>query len=93
MLTKSFAEKFPNQCGIHRIGFQPRIGLTKEDTASGEWPHMCAIFKFASPTTTATSKTSTTNTTTTTDRDEGFFLAGASLITPGTVLTVAHWIA
>ena len=48
----------------------------RTDTEAGEWPHMCAIFKFGSG-----------------RRDKAVFLAGASLIAPGVVLTVAHWVA
>ena len=58
-------------------GFRNEVnGGSKFEAAYGEWPNMCVIYRKH----------------TITDEENVEYLAGASLITPGILLTAAHWV-
>ena len=71
------------RCGNHNVcgtkGFSQNCSKSVNEiseTKFGEWPHMCAILKKR----------------TIGGETKLEFWAGASLITPGVLLTAAHWV-
>ena len=66
-----------NQCGLGNPSQNCSVSNDKFEAQIGEWPHMCAIIK---------------SRTIEGDKQVSEFFAGASLITPGVLLTAAHWV-
>ena len=65
-----------NPCGSGNLFQNCSDSDDKFETQFGEWPHMCAIIKSRNIE----------------DKKAQEFLAGASLISPGVLLTAAHWV-